>query len=146
LRKYLFIGAGGAIGAVFRYVIKEIPICPEIMPLNTLIVNVAGCFVLAVVLTVSIEILEFGPNLRLGIATGLIGAFTTFSTLCKETAELFYRGYAFSAIFNVVISAILGFAATYFGIAVATEVIIMRIKDWQNSKHDKPTDAESEED
>ena len=147
MRKYLYIGAGGAIGAVLRYVIKGIHFdhYQEVVPLNTLMINVVGCFILAVILTLSIEILEFNPNIRLGIATGLIGAFTTFSTLCKETVELLYQGYYFSAISYVVISAFLGFMATYFGIIIAKEVIAKRIKERRNSKPDEPDAIESEE-
>ncbi len=147
MRKYIFIGAGTAAGAILRYLIREIYIdhYQEVVPLNTLIINVTGCFVLAVVLMLSIEILELSPNLRLGIATGLIGAFTTFSTFCKETVEVLYQGYYFSAISYVVISAFLGFMATYFGIVIAREVIAKRIKERRNSKLDESKAAESEE-
>lgn len=147
MRKYLYIGVGGAIGAVLRYMIEGIHLdhYQEVVPLNTLIINVIGCFILAVILTISIEILELNPDLRLGIATGLIGAFTTFSTLCKETAELLFRGYYFSAISYVAISVFLGFMATYFGIIIAKEVIAKRIKERRISTPDEPDTTESEE-
>jgi len=78
---------------------------------------------LALILTVSFEIWEFDSDIRIGITTGLLGAFTTFSTLCKETAELLGSGDYFSAVSYVTVSAMLGLGAAYFGIVLAREVL-----------------------
>lgn len=130
MRKYIFIGIGGIAGAVLRYVLKGIPIYHyhENMPLNTLIINVTGCFILAVVLTVAFEVWKFDAAIRLGIATGFLGAFTTFSTLCKETAGFIQQGYYFSAVSYITVSAMIGLAAVYFGIVVAREVVSELVK------------------
>ena len=90
MRKYIFIAIGGMLGAILRYFIKNIHIYnyKEAIPINTLLINVSGSFLLALILTIAFEIFEFDADLRLGIATGFLGAYTTFSTLCKETVNL----------------------------------------------------------
>ena len=119
--KYLYIGAGGAVGAILRYAIKEIKIGQNAVriPADTLFINVFGCFLLAFIFTVALETLAFGSDLRLGLTTGLLGAFTTFSTLCKETAILITQGFYISAVFYVLLSIFLAFFAVYAGTALA---------------------------
>jgi CrcB protein len=56
-----------------------------------------------------------GPNARILLMTGFCGAFTTFSTLILETANLFKDGELSRAFFNVATSLILGFLAFYLG-------------------------------
>lgn len=124
MRKYIFIGVGGFIGAILRYIIKGIQIYNyhENVPINTLMINVAGAFLLGFILTVAFEVWEFNSDYRLGIATGFLGAFTTFSTMCKETIALIYNGDYFSAISYITVSTMLGLAAAFFGIILAREV------------------------
>lgn len=123
MRKYIYIGIGGFLGAILRFLTKNIPIYSyhENVPLNTLFINVTGCFILALVLTVAFEIWKFDAEIRLGIGTGFLGAYTTFSTLCRETSELLFKGYYFSAVSYITISVLLGLAAVYFGVVLARE-------------------------
>jgi CrcB protein len=90
MRKYVFISIGSFLGAIFRYLIKLIPISGyhEHVPLNTLMINITGAFILALIMTVYLEVWHFDADVRLGITTGFLGAFTTFSALCKETVGL----------------------------------------------------------
>lgn len=124
MRKYIFIGCGGFIGAVLRYLVEEIKIYDyhENVPLNTLLINIVGAFLLALILTTAYEVRTFDSDLRLGLTTGVLGAFTTFSTLCKETVMLFSSGDYFSAISYVTVSSLLGLTAVYFGVVVAREI------------------------
>lgn len=140
MRKYIFISIGGILGAILRYVIRNIPIVHyhENIPLNTLIINITGSFILALILTVAYEVLELDSDIRLGIATGFIGAYTTFSTLCKETVTLFSKGDYFSAISYVTVSTMLGIAFVYLGIMLAREVVVKLI-----NKEDKKLKEES---
>jgi fluoride exporter len=130
MRKYILIGAGGFLGAILRYFLKGVHIYHyhENMPLNTFLINVAGSFILALVLTVAFEVWEFDANIRLGIATGFLGAFTTFSTLCRETVELIHQGAYFSAVTYVAVSAMIGLAAVYFGVVLAREAVSKLVK------------------
>lgn len=125
MRKYIYIGAGGVFGAILRYYIKNIHLYhyKELIPLNTLLINITGSFILALVLTIAYEIWDFDSNIRLGIATGFLGAFTTFSTMCKETVSLIESGNYYSALSYITTSTVLGLAAAYFGIIIAREVV-----------------------
>jgi len=125
MRKYIFISIGGMLGAILRYAIKNIHInnYKEVIPINTLFINVSGSLLLALILTIAFEIFAFDANIRLGIATGFFGAYTTFSTLCKETVDLMTLGDYYSAISYIGFSIMLGLAASYFGVVLAREVV-----------------------
>lgn len=125
MRKYVFIGVGGFLGAIFRLFIKTMPIqnYKELVPLNILFINITGSFILALITTLALEVLNMDSDLRLGICTGFLGAYTTFSTMCKEAITLLDKGDYFSAITYLTNSIFLGIAAAYLGVVVAREVI-----------------------
>lgn len=83
----LFIGVGGAIGAILRYTIAEL-FGSEMFPYGTLIVNVIGCLLLAFLSTLHLFQTKLPKPLQLAINTGLIGSFTTFSTFSLEAMSL----------------------------------------------------------
>lgn len=124
MRKYIFIGMGGFLGAAARFAVKNIHIYHYHgnIPLNTLIINVSGSFILALLLTIAFEIFSIDTDIRLGIATGFLGAYTTFSTLCRETVSLMMDGHYYSAVSYVIISTVLGIAAVYLGVLLARGV------------------------
>lgn len=130
MRKYVLIGCGGFLGAILRYLIKGIDIFNHQMtfPLATLIINLSGTFLLALFLTAAFEVWEMDPDLRLGVATGLLGAYTTFSTLCKETDELLLSGNYLSAAAYIAVSIMLGLASAFLGIAAARKTAAKLVK------------------
>lgn len=125
MKKYFFIGAGGFLGAVLRFGIKNVHISgyKETLPLNTLIINVSGSFILAFISISAIEVWKMNNNIRLGICTGFLGAYTTFSTLCKETVSLINNCDWFSALSYITSSVFLGIGAAYLGVVFAREVM-----------------------
>lgn len=125
MRKYVFIGIAGFFGAIARYYIRSVPLVGYHVniPLNTLAINISGSFLLALILTVSLEIRELDPDIRLGLTTGFLGAFTTFSTLCKEAVTLLNRGDYFSAVSYLILSTLLGLSAAYCGVVLARKGI-----------------------
>ncbi|PJI06761.1 MULTISPECIES: fluoride efflux transporter CrcB [Clostridium] len=131
MKKYIVIGLGGALGAILRYVIKNIniPQYREVIPINTLAINLSGAFILALILTTACGVAHFNENIKLGIATGFLGAYTTFSTMCKETAVLINKGFYFSAVSYIGISAIFGLFFAYFGDTIAKEKICTLVND-----------------
>ena len=121
MRTYVYIGAGGFLGAVIRYMAKGVhPGATNLaIPAGTLAVNLLGAFILSFVLTAALEVRDFDMNLRLGVTTGMMGALTTFSTLCKETVALLRAGNVFEAALYLSVSVLLGFACAWAGTRLA---------------------------
>ena len=117
MRKYLLIGAGGFIGAILRHELRSIRIgtWAGAFPVQTLVINLAGCFLLAALFALAAGSAKIKPDLKLGIATGFLGAFTTFSTMCKEIASLAAQGRAATAVAYAAIALLLGLAACSLG-------------------------------
>ena len=121
MRKYVLIGCGGFLGAVARYWARDMgsDLYWGVIPLSILLVNLLGAFLLAFLLTFANEIRPFSTDLRLGLSAGFLGAFTTFSTLCKEAVGLMQVGdFSASAVY-LTASVILGLSSAYVGVAAA---------------------------
>ena len=120
MRTYWMIGAGGFLGSILRYLIRELQIqLPSGIPVCTLAINLSGSFLLALIMTLSAERLKLDADVRLGITTGFVGAFTTFSTLCKETDVLIEAGAAVSAVVYVAVSVLFGLLFACLGASIA---------------------------
>lgn len=117
MRTYIYIGVGGFLGAVLRYTIKNWQMLNIFspFPFDIFIINMAGCFALAFFLRLAFDIWEVDPDVRLGISTGFLGAFTTFSTFCRDIVSLFLGGHLFYAATNAILSVTVGAAAVYLG-------------------------------
>ncbi|OUM20962.1 fluoride efflux transporter FluC [Butyricicoccus porcorum] len=107
---YLQIGLCGALGAVSRYAIS-CWVGTHPFPLSTLIVNLAGCFALALVNNLS----GVPQKVRTAVGTGFIGAFTTFSTFSKENAVLLLGHNYILLALNIAVSMLGGLCAAYVG-------------------------------
>jgi CrcB protein len=125
MRKLIFIGTGGFLGACLRYFVKSIVIFKYagLFPVNTMIINVSGSFILAFFLTTAYEIIDISGDARLGFAAGFLGAFTTFSTMCKETVMLLERGSYASSFVYLTGSIILGMLFAYSGVILSREIV-----------------------
>lgn len=116
--KLLSIAVGGALGSVLRYLVSGWTQrwTDQPVPLGTLIVNVAGCFVIGLLATLLTGPVIVREEWRLLVLVGLLGGFTTFSTFAFETAQLLGDGqYAF-AVLNVTLSNLLGLAGVWIGL------------------------------
>ena len=87
-------------------------------PWHTLVINVSGAFLLGVLMAVSAERSLVSPTMRLVLGVGVLGGFTTFSTLSYESIALLERGLVVQAAGNVLGSAALGLVAVALGLAV----------------------------
>ena len=85
-RLALLVGAGGFAGAACRYAVSAA--LPATFPWGTLAVNVAGAFLLGVVVYGTAELRRLPEVARLVVATGFLSSFTTYSTFAAETAAL----------------------------------------------------------
>jgi CrcB protein len=117
------------LGALARYAAKVFIIFPGKwdFPLNTLMVNLAGCFLIALVLTASMDYMEISAELRMGITTGFIGAFTTFSTLCRETFHLLSDGRFAAGLIYPALSVVLGLGSVFLGVMAAHGLFRLRL-------------------
>lgn len=119
--KYLVIGLGGFIGANARYIIGGWvqQKWGSSFPYGTFVINVTGSFVLGLFATLALRF-TWNEYLRLWVAIGFVGAYTTFSTFEYETLRLIMEGRQyFAAAINVLGSVMVGFFATYLGVVTA---------------------------
>lgn len=80
---------GGALGALCRY-LASLALVGSSFPLATFSVNIAGSFLLSLLLFSNLP--NLSPELKTAIGTGFLGALTTFSTFEVETFNLFDKG------------------------------------------------------
>ena len=115
---FLAVGIGGAFGALSRYLISNWGISWNNFPYVTLGINFVGSFLLAYILTRQTFIRN--PLIKLGVTTGFLGGFTTFSTFSLEALLLLERHLYVSALIYVVCSSIGCVLARYVGVRIAT--------------------------
>ncbi|BDG02201.1 fluoride efflux transporter CrcB [Anaeromyxobacter oryzae] len=92
--KLLLVCVGGALGSGARYLVGTWSLAAfgPGFPRGTLAINVIGSFLLAVIMTASITTESVSPHLRLFLATGVMGGFTTYSSFNWETITLAQEG------------------------------------------------------
>ena len=88
---FVFVGLGGALGAIGRYAISMIPIKTE-FPFLTLITNILGAVLIGFISGMVSAKQDVSQNTVLFWKTGVCGGFTTFSTFSLEAYELFEKG------------------------------------------------------
>jgi fluoride exporter len=118
--RYLWVGLGGALGSIARYLVGLLVYerMGTRFPYGTFVINVSGCFVIGLVLAVLDERMGLSPAWREALAIGFVGAFTTFSTFEYETLRAVQHGQAATALTYVVSSLVLGFMAVWAGATV----------------------------
>lgn len=112
----IVVGAGGFIGAVCRYFIGMIPLkegCA--FPVKTLMINIAGSFLIGIVAAMAMKTDFLNPRTRLFLKVGICGGFTTFSSFALEAADLMNDGKIHLAVIYTVLSVTLGILAVFAG-------------------------------
>jgi fluoride exporter len=94
MSRLLLVCLGGAVGTGARYLLALwLPRAPGAsFPCATLLVNVAGSFLLGALMHAAPTAGLMSPTLRLVLATGVMGGFTTYSTFNQETLEYLRAG------------------------------------------------------
>lgn len=112
----LLIGTGSFIGGVLRYGLSQFIQTKFLstFPFGTLGVNILGCFAIGLVFGLS-ERTNMSPEMRLFLATGICGGFTTFSAFSNETFSLMRDGQLLYASAYITSSVLFGLLATFFG-------------------------------
>ena len=110
----LFVGIGGFIGSVCRYLIGLMPLSPSNgFPVKTLVINVAGAFAIGLIAAAAAKNADISPRIVLLLKTGICGGFTTFSTFALEISDLIRGGSWAAAAAYMLLSLILGVAAVF---------------------------------
>lgn len=117
------VAVGGAVGALARWGLavalgRRFPA----FPVGTMAVNVVGSFLLGLLFVLLTERVDASPVVRVSLTTGLLGAFTTFSTFSFETFRLLEDGSLGSAAMSAAGNLGLGLVAIWIGVNVARAV------------------------
>lgn len=120
-----YVAAGGAIGAVGRYGVVSLSgaLIGHGFPYGTLIVNIAGSFILGAVIEVSALVWSPSPEIRAMIVIGVLGSFTTFSAFSLEVTSMLTRGENGQALLYVMASIVAGIGALWAGMAVLRAIL-----------------------
>lgn len=117
---FLYVGAGGALGAALRYAISLLPY-KGLFPALTLITNVLGAAAIGCIAGVAAR--RGGhEQLALFLKTGVCGGFTTFSTFSLETYDLLNRGHYKTAVAYMILSMVLCLAGVAAGFYLAEHI------------------------
>ncbi len=113
----LSVGIGGFLGAIARYGLSGLVhrYSEGEFPYGTLVVNVLGCLAIGVLMSLVEDRQLFRPEMRSFLMIGLLGSFTTFSTLGYETFELLRASEFQFAFLNVAANVVLGITAVALG-------------------------------
>ena len=120
MRSLLIVALGGALGAAARYTFGGWVAgrTGDGFPWGTMVVNVSGAFLIGLVLALSLDRAMIGADWRLFLTTGILGGYTTFSTLSFETVALMEKGSWALATANMLGSAAAGVIAVVVGLAL----------------------------
>ncbi len=125
MERFLAVCGAGAVGSGLRYLVGlgAAAKMPASFPYGTLIVNLVGSFVIALVMEIAIRSADFSPTLRVAITTGLIGGLTTYSSFNYESSQLLLNGQVARGIANVAITLIGCFVMGVLGLALARRLV-----------------------
>lgn len=120
--KLLLIAIFGAMGTLARYGLQGLVQMEmaSTFPYGTLLINLSGCFFLGLIGQFTLNRMVISPELRLAIAVGFFGGFTTFSSFGWETAKMFQAGEWLRASTYVTASVVLGLLLSVAGIRLAS--------------------------
>lgn len=126
MKLVLAVAAGGAVGALARYGIYVATgrILGAGFPWATLIVNVAGAFILGALIELMALKWSVSPEMRAFLVVGVLGAFTTFSSFSLDVVVLAERGAWLGTAFYVVASVALSIAAFIAGLRVLRGLLV----------------------
>lgn len=113
-KNILLVASGGAIGSVLRYLIYLI-LGQKAVPFSTLLINIIGSFVIGIIVGYGIKHHAYMSDIKLFIAIGLCGGFTTFSAFSIENLNLLQNGKIFLCAFYIAASILFGILAAWFG-------------------------------
>lgn len=121
MNRVVWIFLAGGLGAATRYLVglwagKALGTA---FPYGTLIVNVAGCFLIAFIMHTALTTTLISATLRLTLTTGFLGGLTTYSSFNYETTRLFQERAWSAGLLNLTATVIGCFVAGLCGLVLA---------------------------
>lgn len=114
----IFVGVGGFIGSVLRYLLTgwvyrffNYPI----FPFGVMVVNIIGCFAIGFLSGLAETREVFSPEVRIFLFLGVLGGFTTFSSFGYDTFNLLRDGAFLMALINVMVQVVVGLLGVWMG-------------------------------
>jgi CrcB protein len=120
---WLAVAIGGALGSVARYALSSwiFDITSHKFPYATLIVNVAGSFVMGILFVLIVERAVLPAEMRSLLMIGFIGAFTTFSAFSLDALGLWQNGHVLMSVIYMIATVILCL------VAISTAIWLTRL-------------------
>jgi CrcB protein len=121
MKAMIIVALGGAVGAVARYLVYQLSayLFGLHCPYATLIVNIVGSFIMGLIIEAMMLSWSASMEIQLFLATGILGAFTTFSTFSLDFAVLYRRGDLALSMIYVMASVIFSIGALFIGLSLA---------------------------
>jgi CrcB protein len=117
---WVWLALGGALGTLGRYVVSgHVDERFGASPLGIFVVNISGAFAIGFFLTLAEGRFLISPDVRRFVATGILGGYTTFSTLSFESFKLLEAGDYTRGLANAFGSLAAGLVAVWLGMALA---------------------------
>jgi len=122
--KLLLIALFGAVGTLARYGLQGLVQIRmgSVFPYGTLLVNLSGCFLLGLIGQLTLNRMLVSSDVRVAIAVGFFGGYTTFSSFGWETAKMLEDGEWLRAATYVVASLVAGLLLSVTGIHLANKL------------------------
>ena len=125
MKPFLCAVLGSAAGGGVRYLVGVWAArrLASNFPYGTLIVNLAGCFLMGFLMHLALELASFSANLRIALTTGFLGGLTTYSAFNYETSKLLEQDATRTAILNVGVTLVGCFALGLLGLLLARRIV-----------------------
>lgn len=114
----LLVGIGGFLGSILRYLLSGLAqniFQTARFPIGTVIVNLSGCYVIGLLSQLAESQNAFTDLTRSLVFAGVLGGYTTFSTLSNESLNLFRAGDTALGLVNVAVQVLGGLALAWLG-------------------------------
>ena len=124
MERFVWICLAGAAGTGTRYLIAlwADRSFGTAFPYGTLIVNLAGCFLMAAIMQLAATA-AWSPALRATVTIGFLGGLTTYSSFNDETARLLQSGASGLAVANAALTVAGGFLAGWLGVLAGRSLV-----------------------
>lgn len=123
--EFVLLAVGAVVGAFLRYEIVDSPLSLWGLPVNVLIINIVGSFLLG-----TFSVITFALNLdvkyALFVAVGFCGSFTTMSSFALETSNLMENNRFNLVVLNILANVGLSLGAVIAG-RIAGDIIMEKI-------------------